>query len=155
MKKVFLIFLLSFILNVVWENLHSFFYVGYMGGTITEFILLRASLFDALVITGIALPFLFLPFLKNKQWLILIIGTGIAVFNEWYGLGTGRWVYNSLMPIVPFFEVGLTPMLQLGVLGYLTILIQDTFFFVCNVLTALLFLDTESRMYIFYVGCLG
>ena len=128
MKKVGVVFILAFVLNVIWENLHAVLYTGYKGGEITQYILLRASLFDAIVITCIALPFLFLSFLKNKQWLILIIGTGVAVINEWYGLGTGRWVYNALMPIVPLFKVGLTPMLQLGVLGYLTMLIQDNFF---------------------------
>jgi len=125
MKKVGTVFILAFVLNVIWENLHAVLYTSYKGEEITQFILLRASLFDAVVITWLLLPFLFLPFLKNKQWFILLIGTLIAVVNEWYGLTTSRWAYNSLMPIVPFFEVGLTPMLQLGLLGYLVMVIQD------------------------------
>jgi len=124
MKKLLSIFLLAFALNVIWENLHSFLYDNYMGGKITEFILMRASLFDALVIVIILLPFIYLDFLKNKSWLIIVIGIIVAIFNEWYGLGTGRWAYNSLMPILPIIKVGLTPMLQLGVLGYITYKLQ-------------------------------
>lgn len=91
-----------------------------MGGEITEFILIRASLFDALLITIILLPFIFFDKLKNKSWLIIIIGVIIAILNEWYGLGTGRWMYNSFMPILPIINVGLTPVLQLGILGYVS-----------------------------------
>ncbi|MEK7603867.1 MAG: hypothetical protein AAB461_01975 [Patescibacteria group bacterium] len=118
MKKIFLIFILSFVLNLIWENLHSFLYTGYKGGEITEFILVRASVFDAVLITFISLPFLYIESLKNKIWFILFIGTAVAIFNEWYGLSTERWEYNKYMPIIPVLGVGLTPALQLGLLGY-------------------------------------
>lgn len=95
-----------------------------MGGKVTEFILLRASLFDAFLITVILLPFLYLNTFRNKSWLIIVIGIVVAIFNEWYGLSTSRWVYNSFMPILPLIKVGLTPTLQLGVLGYLTYKIE-------------------------------
>src|SRR3989344_2342210 len=120
MKKVFLIFLLSFILNVVWENLHSFLYVGYMGGKITEFILLRASVGDAVIITILSLPFIFIPSLKGKSWLIIFVGVLISIFIELYALDTGRWAYNEYMPIIPILSIGLTPTIQLGLLGYLS-----------------------------------
>lgn len=120
MRRIVTVFLIAFVLNALWENLHSLLYDNYMRGVITEFILLRASLFDALVISVIVLPFLFLPLLKNKSWLIVVVGTIIAIFNEWYGLSTARWAYNSLMPIIPLIHVGLTPAIQLGILGYLS-----------------------------------
>lgn len=120
MKREGIIFLFAFVLNLIWENLHSFLYSNYMGGRITEFILIRASLFDAVIITIIFIPFLYLPILKNKNWLIIVVGIVIAVLNEWYGLSTGRWEYNQLMPIIPIIKTGLTPTLQLGVLGYLS-----------------------------------
>ncbi len=91
-----------------------------MGGQITEYVLVRASLFDAVLITIISLPFLYVNTLKNKGWLLIVVGILIAILNEWYGLSTGRWVYNSLMPIVPLIKVGITPTLQLGVLGYIS-----------------------------------
>lgn len=118
LKKIFLIFLLSFILNLIWENLHSYLYVGYMGGEITEFILLRASVADAVFITLISLPFVFIPSLKRKSRLIIFIGVLLAVFIELWALNTERWAYNEYMPIIPILGVGLTPTIQLGLLGY-------------------------------------
>lgn len=120
MKKMFLIFLLSFILNLIWENLHSYLYVGYMGGKITEFILLRASIADAVIITLTSFPFVFIPSLKRKSWLIIFIGVLVAIFIELWALDTGRWAYNWYMPILPILGVGLTPTIQLGLLGYLS-----------------------------------
>lgn len=125
MKKLSFIFLVAFVLNLIWENVHSFLYSNYMGGQITEFILIRASLFDALVVITILVPFIYLNKLKNKTWLIVIIGVIVAVFNEWYGLNTGRWEYNSLMPILPIIKVGITPTIQLGLLGYFSYKIEE------------------------------
>lgn len=124
MKKVAVVFFSAFILNVVWENLHSLLYANYQGGTITEFILLQASLFDAIVITILVLPFLYHSFLRRYPWLILVFGTVVAVANEWYGLGTGRWLYNSAMPILPVIHLGLSPVIQLGLSGYVSYLAQ-------------------------------
>lgn len=120
MKQISLIFVVALVLNALWENLHSFLYVNYMGGTITEFILLRASLFDAFLIIIISIPFIYFSFLKNKTWLIIIFGILIAILNEWYGLQTGRWMYSEFMPIIPILKTGLSPTLQLGVLGHLS-----------------------------------
>lgn len=128
MKRLITIFLLAFVLNLLWENLHSVLYSNYKGGEITEFILARASLFDAFLITLILIPFVYLIALKNKSWLIIVVGTIIAVINEWYGLSTSRWMYNSLMPILPIINVGLSPTLQLGLLGYISFKIQEKVF---------------------------
>ena len=91
-----------------------------MGGKITEYILIRASLTDAIIITLISIPFLYFSFLKKNIWLIFIIGTIISILNELYGLKTDHWAYNDLMPIIPIIKTGLTPTLQLGLLGYLS-----------------------------------
>jgi hypothetical protein len=125
MKKLLLIFVFAFISNALWENLHAFLYAGYKGGQITEYILLRASFWDAILVSIILLPFLYLKFLKTKPYLIFIAGVIVAIGIEWYALRTGRWAYNSLMPIIPFLKIGLTPTLQLGSLGYLTYTFQE------------------------------
>ena len=119
-QRTFLIFLVSFFLNLIWENLHSFLYAGYMGGKITEFILLRASVADAGIITLLSLLFMSVPSLKRKSWLIIFVGVLIAIFIELYALNTGRWAYNEYMPMIPILGVGLTPTIQLGLLGYLS-----------------------------------
>ena len=125
MRRIFSIFMIAFILNVIWENLHSLLYDNYMGGKITEFILLRATLADAVIITITTLPFVFFPLLKRQSWLIIFIGFIISIFIEHYALGTSRWTYNSLMPIIPFLSIGLTPSIQLGLLGYFTFKIEE------------------------------
>jgi len=125
MKKIFLIFVSAFVLNAVWENLHSFLYVNYMGGEITELILLRATLVDAVMIVFITLPFVLISSFKKHNWLIVFIGIVVAISIEWYALATGRWAYNAYMPIIPLLSVGLTPAIQLGLLGLLSFKINE------------------------------
>lgn len=118
--KIFLIFVLSFVLNAIWENAHSFLYAGYRGGVITEFILLRASVADAVIVTLITLPFVLWPHLRKRSWVTIMIGILISIGIEWFALGTARWAYNPSMPIIPILNVGLTPTVQLGLLGCLS-----------------------------------
>ncbi|MEX2014036.1 MAG: hypothetical protein WD896_01630 [Parcubacteria group bacterium] len=127
LKRILLIFIIAFVLNAVWENLHSLLYDNYMGGEITQFILLRATLADAIMITVITLPFIFISSLKRLSWVIVFMGLGLAVGIEWYALSTGRWAYNSYMPIIPLLSVGLTPTIQLGLLGFLSFKIEERF----------------------------
>ncbi len=125
MKKLFRIFAIAFISNLVWENLHSFLYATYRGGKITELILLRATLADAIIICIITAPFSFVPLWKKHSWLIIPIGFLVSASIEWYALATGRWAYNPSMPIVPFLTIGVTPFIQLGLLGYFSFRISE------------------------------
>ena len=125
LKRILVIFITAFILNIIWENFHSVFYDNYRGGEITEFILLRAALVDAIIIVVLSLPFL--VYFKKQSWLIIPIGFVISVIIEWWALGTYRWSYDISMPIIPFLSVGLTPTIQLGLLGYISFKIQEYF----------------------------
>lgn len=80
-------------------------------------VLIRASLFDALFITLLSLPFIFIKYFNRRLWLALIIGLVFAIALERYTLATGRWAYNDLMPIIPIIKTGLTPTFQLGLLS--------------------------------------
>ena len=126
-KKILFIFVVSFILNLIWENLHVFLYSNYRGGQITEFILVRATLADAVIITIIVAPFLFIASIKDKSWLIVIAGIIISIIIEFYALNTGRWSYNEWMPIIPLIKTGLTPTIQLGLLGFVSYRLQKFF----------------------------
>lgn len=128
MKKLLVVFSLSFFLNVVWENAQSFLYVNYIGGPITELILIRAALWDAVIIALICLPFLYIHVLKGINWLIIFIGVAVATVIELYALDTGRWAYNAYMPLISIIKIGLTPALQLGVLGYISFWLQRKLF---------------------------
>src|SRR3989344_8961018 len=98
LKFLFLIFAAAFITNVIWETLHSLLYVSYKSYPITEFILLRAALVDALIITLLALPFIKYNFLGKRLWLILPFGVLMSTVIEIWPLQTGRWVYDMSMP---------------------------------------------------------
>src|SRR3989344_4672554 len=117
MKKLMLVYALAFIANWIWETLHSILYINYKGGLITDFILFRAALADAVII-------LVLIFIGQKlgRYKALFIATGgfiIAIIIEIWALQTGRWEYNSLMPIVPIIRTGLTPTIQLAITAYI------------------------------------
>src|SRR3989338_11150690 len=117
-KKLLIIFGLAFSLNLIWENLHSYLYVHYQGGKITEWILLKAALFDAIFTTLLAVIFIPVGYFKNRLWWSLVIGIIFAVILERFALSTGRWAYNDLMPIIPLIKTGLTPTLQLGLISF-------------------------------------
>jgi len=120
-KKLLVIFLLAFVLNFVWEFFHSNLYIHYQNKSITQLVLLRASLFDAffVIIAGL----LVIKFKFPKNWGIYVFGAGIvfAIFLEGYALSTGRWLYKDSMPIIPLLGTGLTPTVQLGLLSYLVL----------------------------------
>jgi hypothetical protein len=110
------LFFLAFLLNFLWEELHSVLYVHYQGGEITDVILLHASLADAFFITAL----LYVVQKIKKVWLFPILATLLAIGIEWWALGSNRWVYSEAMPIIPFLQIGLTPTIQLALTGTLT-----------------------------------
>ena len=130
-RKFLIVFVAAFLLNILWEEAHSALYVSYHGGAITNFILFRAALFDAAVITLLAGPFFLWKSNSRKRCrsltsTILFVGalTLFAIFLEKWALATGRWVYADAMPIIPFLDVGLTPAIQLGITGYFSLKIS-------------------------------
>ena len=127
-KRIFFIFIAAFILNAVWENLHSVLYESYKGGEISQFILLRATLSDAIYIVLMTLPFVLCSKFKKYDWLVVVFGVVISIIIEYYALSTGRWAYKDLMPIIPFLGIGLTPTIQLGLLGYITFKLEESIF---------------------------
>lgn len=112
------VFAVAFVLNFAWEHVHAPLYAAYKSGPITEWILLRATLADALIITVLAAAYLFIPFLHKRLYLIVAALAVVAVCIEWWALATGRWAYGPHMPLIPLLNVGLTPAVQLAVLGY-------------------------------------
>ena len=107
---------LGFVVSWLWEALHSALYSSYMNGPITVFILFRAAFVDAVIIS--VSIFIARKFGKYKTLFILSAGLVVAVIIETWSLQTGRWEYNSLMPIIPVIKTGLTPTIQLAVTAY-------------------------------------
>jgi len=118
LKYIALVFVISFFLNLIWENLHSPLYLEYKGGNITQIILLWVTFTDAVYITTCAFFVLIFTNKRLMVWISMLILLSISIFLEKWALGTGRWAYNSMMPIIPFLNIGLTPTIQLVILGY-------------------------------------
>ncbi|OWK27443.1 MAG: hypothetical protein US76_04440 [Parcubacteria group bacterium GW2011_GWA2_38_13b] len=127
-KKIIFVFISAFFLNLVWENLHSYLYVHYQSGPITQVLLARAALVDAFFITTLWLFFQFIPYLKKRMWLAAIFAVIAAIILEKYALSSGRWAYNEYMPIMPLLRIGLTPTIQLGVISFFAFKYVDKVF---------------------------
>lgn len=129
-KKFLFIFIASFLLNLIWENAQAPLYLHYQGHIISEYTLLRAALFDAVLTTAIFLIIIKLPAIKNKLAWVMTVCLVSAISIELYALATNRWAYNQTMPIIPGFNVGLSPIIQLPLLAlivyYLTKNYQKT-----------------------------
>ena len=116
-RKWFLVFLLGFLFNLIWENVHGVLYVHYKGGDITKLVLMRAAIVDALIILTILFVLNILKF--RRSWIIIIVGIVISIALELWALNTDRWLYSSVMPIIPIINTGYTPTIQLGLLAYI------------------------------------
>jgi hypothetical protein len=124
-KKYATVFIISFILNLLWEKSHSLLYIHYKGSEITNLILLRAALFDACVITAAYIISRKSGFLKKNGWLVFASGVVYAIILEVWALKTGRWAYNEIMPVIPLIKSGLTPVVQLSLMGYISFKLSE------------------------------
>lgn len=120
--RLLFIFTCAFVLNFAWEHLHSLLYTAYKGAPITDWILFRATLGDAIFLAALSVPFFRISWLHTRLWVVIPLGVACAIALELFALHTGRWEYNSLMPLVPLVGTGLTPTIQLGLLGYVSFL---------------------------------
>lgn len=119
-----------FISNFFWEISQMPLYQDHTQG-LADFIFvhLKASLGDILIFFLIYVSAALI--LKSKKWFLnesiskyfmaSLIGFALATAIEKYALSTGRWAYNDLMPIIPFFKVGLLPILQMVILPAVTL----------------------------------
>ena len=121
LPKLIIICAAAFILNLLWEEAHSVLYVHYKDAPITHLVLLRAALFDALLISLFSAPFLLRSNLNSWRGTPVLFVAALTVFAiglEKWALGAGRWAYTDAMPLIPYLLVGLTPTIQLGLTGF-------------------------------------
>lgn len=127
-KKILSAGLIILILNLIWEFSHHSLYIDLSG--IPKYThLIIASIVDMLIILGI---FAIISLKnKNREWikspnisdylLISLMGIAVAFFIEIINLDLGRWKYTTAMPT--FFEVGITPLIQLALTGITSLII--------------------------------
>ena len=128
-KKLFFICFFAFLLNLAWEIPHSLLYKTTNEMSQPEFVprILKASAGDILMILMIFLGIsifnhsLDWKILKRKNILLsIILGIIISSAFELYSYNTGRFFYNSLMPLIPLTSIGISPVLQMIISPILT-----------------------------------
>ena len=131
-KKIFItssiIFILAYVFNLVWEYLHYPLYICDLSQIFCAF---YASFIDALIVLGIffAGSFIFnelfwIEKLNKRKITILLVGSFvIAYIIELRALYEEKWAYAVSMPIIPFVDVGLSPILQMMILPLLIFII--------------------------------
>ncbi len=114
---------LTAIANLTWEALHLPLYTIWTTGSLREqaFAVLHCTAGDVLIaLSALAVA---LITVGTKTWpaehhrpvllVTLIIGVAYTIFSEWLNIVVrASWAYSPVMPVVPFINTGLSPLLQ-------------------------------------------
>ena len=127
-KQIIAISIYAFILNFIWEVSQGFLFSDYVYDFQHISFCALASVADLIMV--LLLYFVFSVVLKDPFWIknftllkvssLFFIGGLGAILGEWRHLSEGNWSYTELMPVIPFVEIGLTPLLQFIILPILT-----------------------------------
>lgn len=125
---LFQIFIVSFLLNLVWEMIHSRLYENCLRMSSRKIIRLatKMSLKDGFWISFFylitVLIFKNINILANYTQLLVFIGLalGFSFTDEKISIKRKRWQYSKKMPKV--FKVGISPLFELAVTGILAFL---------------------------------
>lgn len=108
--------------SLVWEIAHVPLYTLWLTGTGGEiaFAVLHCTLGDVLIagITfGLSLALFGRAWPERRLWpvamLTIVFAVAYTVFSEWLNISVrGSWAYRDIMPTLPPFGTGLTPVLQ-------------------------------------------
>lgn len=123
--------MVAFVLHTVWENAQAPLYAGYQSFSQHFGMCLYGTVVDVLI-TLFVLAFLWLlirrlPSMKSDYAALAIIGIVIAVVIEQNALLLGKWDYTSMMPLVPYTQVGFSPILQMMILLPLSFFLAHKF----------------------------
>jgi len=123
MQIIGITLIVSFVLNFLWENAHAPLYTHPSGEVMTQTALTIATLGDVFILSIFTALWWYIPLLKRHYTFVIPLGLITAFVIEKYALGVGRWAYAPAMPIIPFLNVGLSPMVQLATTGFVLILV--------------------------------
>ncbi|MEK7624110.1 MAG: hypothetical protein AAB404_00040 [Patescibacteria group bacterium] len=121
-RYFFILIATSFAFHIVWENFQAPLYAGFVSFSSHFSMCFWATIADVVISAGVLLFVILLKqaspmkFNKNDFIALAVVGFVIAVAIEQNALLAGEWGYTSAMPLVPYFRVGLTPVLQMTLL---------------------------------------
>jgi hypothetical protein len=135
MKKIVYLIVISFALHIIWENTQASLYSGYESFSQHFLPCLIGTFGDIIIVLSVyGLVSLlkgsvnWITDLKTKDISVLVVVSFfVAVWIEQHALFIGKWGYTTFMPIIPYFNVGLTPILQMMVLLPLSIYLTEKF----------------------------
>jgi len=111
---------IAFILHLIWENTQAPFFAGYQSFS-QHFPMCFVGTIGDVVVTLLILAFMRL--LKKDMMetiadftALAIIGFIVAIGIEQRALLVGSWDYAQVMPVIPWFNVGLLPVIQMTLL---------------------------------------
>lgn len=126
-KFVLVIAAVAFLLNFGWEMIQMPLYKNTEYNTSGILFCALASVAD--VIMTLLLYFFFSVIYSNKFWVkyltvvrvfLLMLAGGLgAVLAEIRHINLGNWAYNDSMPVIPFVNAGLSPVLQFMILPFI------------------------------------
>lgn len=119
-KYIAALTVIAFLVHVVWENAQAPLYAGYQSLSQHFSICFIGTLGDVFI-TLLVLAFFWLlkrnvPRTGADFLALAIIGFVIAVGIEQNALLLGTWQYAPTMPLIPYLQVGFTPILQMTLL---------------------------------------
>jgi hypothetical protein len=119
-RYVLITLVLSFLLNLAWEVVQLPLYKNASFNIQHIAFCGLASVADAIMV--LLIYFVLAQIYKDPIWIrhlnlkrtliIVLIGATGAVLAEMRHLSQGNWAYASSMPIIPFLNIGLSPVLQ-------------------------------------------
>ena len=131
-KKVFPLAIIVLVLNLIWEFSHYRLYTDLTGIPAIPHLILASFVdvflvfFIFLIISKIKKNIKWLSNPKEKDYFFVIVFSLILAFIwESINLSLGRWAYKFTMPL--FFGIGLSPLLQLAIIGSLGLFINHLF----------------------------
>jgi len=125
----------AFLVNFIWELAQGPLYEGFEYDWKHISFCGLASIADMLMVLilffGIGLMYKNVFWTKkmgtNKVLLLALVGFLGAILSEFWYITRGDWSYADTMPLMPFVDVGVSPVLQFTVLPWLIFLIGRKF----------------------------
>lgn len=134
-RYIFIVIVVSFLLNVVWELLQLPLYKNAVYNFNHIAFCALATVADVLMV--LLFYFALVLILKNLFWIqhiklhqviiVVLIGGAGAVLSEMRHLSLGSWAYHDSMPIIPLVNVGISPVLQFMLLPLLSYKLSYTY----------------------------
>lgn len=111
--------------NLLWESSHLPLYTIWTDASAREmaFAVVHCTGGDVLIATASLILALLVA--ANRSWplgapsyrrvalVAVALGVGYTIFSEWLNVVVRRsWAYSPLMPVIPFLDAGLSPVMQ-------------------------------------------